>query len=105
VRFAPALEVLKRLLADGAVVHATDPEAISRTRALFPEDQYHDDPYLALQGADAALVCTEWDAFKRLDWERASKTMARRLILVRRTVYSPAAMRSLGFEYFSFGRT
>jgi len=104
VRFAPALEVLRRLVAEGAEVHASDPEAISRTKALFPQTQYHEDPYAALQGADAALVCTEWDVFKQLDWERAGKTMARKLVLDGRNLYSPAAMRALGFEYYSFGR-
>jgi UDPglucose 6-dehydrogenase len=104
VRFAPALEVLKRLLADGAEVHASDPEAISRAKPLFPQVHYHEDPYAALQNADAALVCTEWDIFKKLDWERAGKTMARKLVLDGRNLYSPAAMRALGFEYFSFGR-
>ena len=71
IRFAPALEVVKRLLEEGAIVHATDPEAISRTKTLFPQVTYHDDPYEALRGADAALVCTEWDVFRNLDWKRA----------------------------------
>jgi UDPglucose 6-dehydrogenase len=104
VRFAPALEVLKRLLADGADLHASDPEAISRTKPLFPQVHYHEDPYAALQSADAALVCTEWDVFKKLDWERAGKIMARKLVLDGRNLYSPSAMRDLGFEYYSFGR-
>jgi UDPglucose 6-dehydrogenase len=104
VRFAPALEVLKGLVGEGAVVHATDPEAIGRTKALFPQAQYHDDPYEALKGADAALVCTEWDTFKNIDWERAGKVMSRKLVLDGRNLYSPAAMLALGFEYYSFGR-
>jgi len=58
IRFAPALEIVKRLLEEGAVVHATDPEAMPRTKALFPHAHYHEDAYQALQDADAALVCT-----------------------------------------------
>jgi UDPglucose 6-dehydrogenase len=104
IRYAPALEVLKRLLADGADVHTCDPEAISRTQALFPGAHYHKDPYAALQKADAALLCTEWDIFKKIDWERAGKTMARKLLLDGRNLYSPSVMRGLGFEYHSFGR-
>ena len=57
-----------------------------------------------MQGADAALVCTEWDLFRKLDWNRAGKTMARKLILDGRNLYSPSEMRALGFEYDSFGR-
>jgi UDPglucose 6-dehydrogenase len=104
IRFAPALEVVKRLLEEGAIVHATDPEAISRTKALLPKISYHEDPYEALRGADAALICTEWDVFRHLDWKRAKPLMARGLVVDGRNLYSPKHMRELGFEYHSFGR-
>ena len=104
IRFAPALEVVRRLLEEGAVVHATDPEGMPRTKALFPEVHYHEDAYQALQGADAALVCTEWDSFRKLDWDRAGKVMARKLVIDGRNLYTPQGMREKGFEYYSFGR-
>jgi UDPglucose 6-dehydrogenase len=104
IRFAPALEVVKRLLDDGASVRACDPQAVGRAKQLFPQVQYFDDPFEALRGAHAALVCTEWDIFRMLDWERAGKLMARRLVIDGRNLYSPAHMRELGYEYFSFGR-
>ena len=103
-RFSPALEVVKELLRQGAQVQATDPEAISRAKALFPAASYQEDPYDALRDAEAALVCTEWDVFRDLDWERAGKLMARRLVVDGRNLYSPSRMRGLGFEYHSFGR-
>lgn len=103
-RFAPALEVIRRLLAEGAEVHATDPEAISRTKTTFPAAHYHEDPYEALKDADAALVCTEWKQYRELDWKKAGAVMARRLVLDGRNLYSPAKMRELGFDYYSFGR-
>ncbi|PYT46530.1 MAG: UDP-glucose 6-dehydrogenase [Acidobacteria bacterium] len=104
IRFSPALEVVKRLLEEGAVVQATDPEAMSRAKALFPQVNYHKDPYDVLCEADAALVCTEWDVFRKLDWDRAGKVMARKLVIDGRNLYSPQSMRDKGFEYFSFGR-
>ena len=104
IRFAPALEVVKRLLDEGAVVHATDPEGMPRTKALFPQVHYHEDAYHALQDADAALVCTEWDSFRQLDWDRAGNVMARKLVIDGRNLYTPQAMREKGFEYYSFGR-
>ena len=104
IRFAPALEVIKRLLEEGAVVSVTDPEAMPRTKALFPQLHYHEDPYDALRDADAALICTEWDVFKTLDWGRAGNLMARRLVIDGRNIYSLQGMRELGFEYYSFGR-
>ncbi len=104
IRFAPSLEVIRRLLTEGAEVHASDPQAIAKTRDVFPRTHYHEDPYDALRDADAALVCTEWDAFRALDWERAGKIMARKLVIDGRNLYSGKKMGELGFEYYSFGR-
>ena len=104
IRFAPALEVMRRLLEEGAELHATDPQANSRTKTLFPQITYHEDAYKALQEADAALICTEWEVFKQLDWARAGKLMARKLVIDGRNLCSPQRMRELGFEYHSFGR-
>ena len=104
IRFAPALEVVKRLLEEGAIVHATDPEAMSRAKSVFPQVHYHEDPYEAMSDADAALICTEWNSFRQLDWERAGGVMARKLVIDGRNLYTPQRMRELGFEYYSFGR-
>jgi len=59
-RFTAVLEVIRKLLEEGAIVHASDPEAIARTKPIFPQVVYHEDPYDALKQADAALVCAEW---------------------------------------------
>jgi UDPglucose 6-dehydrogenase len=104
VRFSPALEVAAKMLAEGADVHATDPEAISRAKVILPQVTYHQDPYDALRDAEAALVCTEWEQFRQLDWEKAGHLMARRLVIDGRSLCSPARMRELDFEYHSFGR-
>jgi UDPglucose 6-dehydrogenase len=104
IRFAPALEVMRRLLEEGAEVQASDPEAIARTKSQFPQVAYFEDPYEALKGVDAALVCTEWQIFRKLDWERAGKDMASRLVIDGRNLYSANKMQQLGFDYYSFGR-
>ncbi len=104
IRLAPAMDVIRRLLAEGAVVRATDPEAITRARAVFPNVQYNADPYEISRGADALLLLTEWDQFRRLDWKRVAAEMARPLLIDARNMMNPAEMRALGFEYLSFGR-
>ena len=104
VRFSPALEVARRMHAEGADVHATDPEAISRAQTILSQIAYHHDPYDTLRDAEAVLICTEWKEFRELDWDRAGKLMARRLVIDGRNLCSPARMRELDFEYFSFGR-
>jgi UDPglucose 6-dehydrogenase len=103
-RFSPALDVAQRMVSEGADVHATDPEAISRARAVLPQITYHEDVYETLRDAEAALICTDWDEFRTLDWEKAGKLMSRRLVIDGRNICSPQRMRELNFEYFSFGR-
>src|SRR5215831_11313758 len=104
IRFAPALEEIGRLLEEGAEIHASDPEALEKAKKQLPQVHFHEDPYQALRRGHAALVCTEWEAYKKLDWERAAKVMARKLVIDGRNVYSPDKMKQLGFEYVSFGR-
>ena len=105
IRFSPAIEVIRRLVGEGAQVHTTDPEAMEKAKKILPGVVFHADPYEAVRDTHAALVCTEWSLYKNLDWERAGKLMARRLVLDGRNLYSPKKMADLGFEYFSFGRS
>jgi UDPglucose 6-dehydrogenase len=104
IRFAPAIEVVRRLLAEGAIVRACDPEAMERARAVLPSVQYSQDAYEVAHGADALMLLTEWDQFRQLDWKRVRDEMARPLILDARNMLHPAQAEALGFEYVSFGR-
>jgi UDPglucose 6-dehydrogenase len=104
IRLAPAVEVIRRLLAEGCVVRATDPEAMTRARAVFPAVQFLADPYEVARGADALLILTEWEQFRRLDWKRVRNEMARPLVIDGRNMLRVADMEALGFEYMSFGR-
>jgi UDPglucose 6-dehydrogenase len=104
IRFSPAIEVVGRLRAEGARLAATDPQAIERARALFPDVTYSPDPYEVAKGADAVLILTEWPEYKSLDWERIKRSVARPLLLDGRNLLDSAKMEALGFEYYSFGR-
>jgi UDPglucose 6-dehydrogenase len=104
IRFAPAMDLIKRLLAEGSKIAAYDPEAMERTRAMYPELRYTKDEYEAAEGAEALMIVTEWARFKNLDWPRVCKSMARPLILDGRNLLEPAVMRGMGFEYHSVGR-
>jgi UDPglucose 6-dehydrogenase len=104
IRLAPAIEVIRRLLAEGCVVRATDPEAMTRARAVFPDLSLLADPYEVARGADALLILTEWEQFRRLDWKRIRNEMARPLVMDGRNMLRTAEMEALGFEYMSFGR-
>ena len=79
-------------------------KALERAKKQLAQVHFHDDPYKALEGVHAALVCTEWDVYKKLDWERAAKVMARKLVIDGRNLYDPEIMAAQGFTYFSVGR-
>jgi UDPglucose 6-dehydrogenase len=62
------------------------------------------DPYEVARGADALLILTEWEQFRRLDWKRIRNEMGRPLVIDGRNMLRTADMEALGFEYTSFGR-
>ncbi len=104
IRFSPPIELIKRLLTEGAHISAYDPAAAERARPLLPEVSYGRDPDEVAKDADALLVVTEWEEFLNLDWERVHRSMARPLVLDGRNLLDPALMAQRGFEYHSFGR-
>jgi UDPglucose 6-dehydrogenase len=105
MREAPAITVISGLLARGAEVAAHDPEALAQARRVFGDRiTYHRVNYDALAGADALIVVTEWNEFRRPDWDRMRAAMKRPVIFDGRNIYEPDVMREHGFTYFPIGR-
>jgi UDPglucose 6-dehydrogenase len=105
IREAPALTLMRKALGFGAQVRAFDPVANENGRQeLGPSVKIVEDMYEALQGADALVVCTDWDEFKSPDFDRIAKAMNRRVIFDGRNLYRQAQMAQLGFSYYSVGR-
>jgi UDPglucose 6-dehydrogenase len=104
IRFAPSIELIKRLQEEGVLVSAYDPQAMEKIRSRFPELHCAADAYEAAGGTDALLIVTEWPEFRDLDWNRIHQVMARPLIMDGRNLLSPEKMSALGFEYQSVGR-
>lgn len=105
MREAPALTVIGLLLEAGATIHAYDPAAEGTTRAVLGDKiRYAGKQYEALDGADALAICTEWNEFRRPDWERMKKSMRQQVIFDGRNIFEPARVEELGFEYFAIGR-
>ena len=80
------------------------PKAWSRRRALLDEVDYVADAYSCVDGADALVIVTEWDAFRALDLERVKGLLREPLIVDLRNIYRPDEMRRRGFRYVSVGR-
>jgi len=105
MREAPAITVVEGLLTHGATVAVHDPEALGEARKVFGERvTYHRTNYDALQEADALLIVTEWNEFRRPDFARMKQLLKRPVIFDGRNVYEPETMREQGFTYFPIGR-
>jgi UDPglucose 6-dehydrogenase len=104
VRMAPALALGADLLAAGAIVTGYDPQATEGAERSLPDLDVHTDMYRALEGAECAVVCTEWNEIRALDLARAFDVMARPLVIDGRNVFDPARMVAAGFTYLPTGR-
>src|SRR5512135_1152128 len=105
MRDAPATTVIESLLAAGARVHAFDPEATAEAKKIFGERiRYAKRNYDALDGAAALLILTEWNEFRRPDFERVKSLLQQPVIFDGRNIYDPKDLQKLGFQYYSIGR-
>jgi UDPglucose 6-dehydrogenase len=103
-RFSPSIALIRRLLEQGARVKAYDPQAMERAKQVLPGVEYVTSPYQVAEDSEALVIATEWDEFRKLDWDRVQKAMLRPLVLDGRNLLSPKDMRAQGFEYRCFGR-
>jgi UDPglucose 6-dehydrogenase len=123
LRNSPAVEIVQRLVADGAIVRVFDPTVVVPSGlASIPVDELpafagedgglgpadavraYPDAYAACAGAAVAVVLTEWDQFRWLDFNKVLSTMAEPVVVDARNLLDPAQLRRLGFEYTGIGR-
>ena len=105
MREAPSITVVEGLLGRGATVAVHDPEALGEARKQFGDRvSYHRVNYEALKDADALLIVTEWNEFRRPDFPRMKQLLRQPVIFDGRNLYEPEVMREHGFTYFPIGR-
>jgi UDPglucose 6-dehydrogenase len=104
MREASSLVLAARLQGEGAEVVAYDPVAAEAAGALLEGVELRDSALETLDGADAAVLVTEWPEFAELDWAEAAGRMARPLLVDGRNFLEPKALRAAGFEYEGIGR-
>jgi UDPglucose 6-dehydrogenase len=104
MREASSLVLSARLQGEGAEVVAYDPVAVERASEMLTSVEMADSAVAALNGADAAVLVTEWSEFRDLDWAAAAEAMTRPLIIDGRNYLDPGALAAAGFEYEGIGR-
>jgi len=105
MREAPAVVVIEGLLAAGAKVTAYDPEAVPecKKRHLGDRIDYAEMPMATLDGADALVLVTEWNEFRRPDFEAVKSAMKTPVVFDGRNIYPRATLERLGFTYYGIG--
>ncbi len=105
VRDSPAIEIVNRLAAKGVKVRAFDPVAIESARkATHKSVTFVDNAYAVAEGANALVIATEWNEFRRLDPKRLLENLTTPVLHDLRNIYEPDDMRKQGFTYFGVGR-
>jgi len=104
MREAPSLVLIDKINAAGGKVVAYDPVAMPETKHMIGDIiTYVDEPYQALDGADALLLVTEWSEFKLLDFDEVTKRLKNKLIFDGRNIYDRKEMAEMGYEYYCIG--
>jgi UDPglucose 6-dehydrogenase len=105
IREAPALTLINGLLKAGCKLQVHDPEAMANVRREYDDRLlYCNEPYAALEGADALAIMTEWKEFVHPDFDQIRSLMKAPLVFDGRNLYEPRQMQQAGFTYYSIGR-
>jgi UDPglucose 6-dehydrogenase len=105
IREAPALYIIRDLLAAGARIKAYDPAAMDNVRAVLGDAiEFCGDPYEALEDADGLAIVTEWSIFRTPDFARMAKLLRQHVVFDGRNLYDLKKMEQIGFRYISIGR-
>ena len=104
IRESSSMVIIQGLLDMGATVKAFDPAAMEEAKAIFPDIQYGKDAYDVAGGADALVLATEWNQFRRLDLQRIKELLKAPVFIDLRNVYDPDQMKRSGFHYCGVGR-
>ncbi len=105
MREAPSVAVIHSLLEAGAKICAFDPEAMQECREhhLGSRIDYAETPMDALKGADALILVTEWNEFRRPDFDKVGELLRNRVVFDGRNIYSRKSLEARGFTYYGIG--
>ena len=105
LREAPSVTIINELLKLGAKIKAFDPKAMEVAKFYLGDSiEYAESSYDALNGVDALLLLTEWNEFRRPDFERMKSLLKQPLIFDGRNQYDGNRLAEKGFEYICIGR-
>ncbi|GHT78969.1 UDP-glucose 6-dehydrogenase [Spirochaetia bacterium] len=108
VREAPSLFIIRELVRHGAVINATDPQAIPNAKVDLNELSksvfFFNDEYEAIKGTDALVLVTEWNQYRNLDFDRVRQLLTQPVFFDLRNIYNRRDVETRGFQYFAVGQ-
>jgi UDPglucose 6-dehydrogenase len=104
IRSAASLDLVDLLKARGCHIRAHDPAAMENFKTLHPDLEYCGSPYEACEGVDLAILVTEWNQYRQLDFNWLTDAMTGKAFLDCRNVYDRPHLEKFGFKYDCFGR-
>ena len=104
MREAPAITIINMLLDSGASIRAYDPKAFDSAKAIFGDKIYYaENAYDALSNADALILVTEWNEFRRPSFDKIKELLKEPIIFDGRNQYDKTRMNERGIKYISLG--
>lgn len=105
MRMAPSITIVNALLEFGAKIQAYDPKGFEQAKTYFGDKiTYAKSSYEALENADCMLLLTEWNEFRRPDFDRIKELMKNPIIFDGRNQYDNKRLKQRGFEYHCIGK-
>ena len=104
MRDSPSLAIIEALQTAGAAIWAYDPQGMPGAATLLDDVMFCEGPYETMEGADALVIVTEWNAFRALDLNRVKTLLTHPVLIDLRNIYNPREMELAGFKYHSVGR-
>jgi UDPglucose 6-dehydrogenase len=107
VRNSVAIELVRQMESEGAIITAYDPKGMQKARdfgLLSDKVRLTQSPLEAVEGAEALVLATEWKEFARQDFAEVKKRMHTPLVFDGRNLFNPKTMREMGFVYYGVGR-
>jgi len=104
MRDSPSIAIIRALQDAGATIAACDPEGVDQARKVLDDVIFTDDPWEAIEGATAAVIVTEWDAYRALDLRRMRERLAQPVLVDLRNIYDRGAAEAAGLVYHAIGR-
>jgi UDPglucose 6-dehydrogenase len=104
MRESPSIPLITALQDMGATVQAFDPAGMEQAKSMLGKVTFCDDAYSCAEGASALVICTEWEQFRALDFDRLKSVMERPVLVDLRNIYRPEEAARAGFYYEGVGR-